>query len=128
MLNRCSWGACNTDSRCPERIRNIFYYITFPEYKQNRAKCAQVFNPNTNEDKNVHFLVVIHSLRYICSSTLMLSCASARYLWLKLANVKVRESMLMYCSRVLYSVGQKHITEVYISVSLHIKLVKCRLI
>ncbi len=43
---------------------NIIYLITFPESKQNRAKCPQVFNPNTNEDKNVHFLVVIHSLSY----------------------------------------------------------------
>ncbi len=34
---------------------------------------------------------------FICSSrTLMLSCALARYRWLKLANVKVSESMLMY--------------------------------
>ncbi len=55
-----------------------------------------------------------------CSSrTLMLYCASAMYLWLKLANVKVSESMLTYkpkiadCSRVLYSVtlDQKHIIE-----------------
>ncbi len=28
------------------------------------AKCPQVFNPNTNEDKNFHFLVVIHSLSH----------------------------------------------------------------
>ncbi len=54
MENRCAWGTCNTDSRYPERMGNIIYFITFPE----------VFNPNTNEDKNVHFLVVIYSLSY----------------------------------------------------------------
>ncbi len=59
MEKRCAWGTCNTDSRYPEKI---IYFITFPESKQNRAKCSEVFNPNTNEDKNVHFLVVIHSL------------------------------------------------------------------
>ncbi len=78
---------------------NIINFITFPEPKQNRAKCPQVFNPNTNEDKNFNFLVVINSLSYhfICSSrTLMSSCALARYLRLKLSNVKVIESMLMY--------------------------------
>ncbi len=37
----------------------------------------------------------------------MLSCAS-RYLWLKLANVKVSESMLTYKAKF---VGQKHINE-----------------
>ncbi len=57
-------GSCNTDYRYPERMVNIIYFITFPESKQNRAKCLEVFNPNTNEDKNVHFLVVIHSLSY----------------------------------------------------------------
>ncbi len=47
----------------------------------------------------------------------MLSCALASYLWLKLANVKISESMLMYkptvnsCSHVLYNVGQKHTNE-----------------
>ncbi len=45
----------------PERMGNIIYYITFPESKQNRAKYPQEFNPNTNEDKNVHFLLVIHA-------------------------------------------------------------------
>ncbi len=66
--------------------------------------------PNTNEDKNVHFLLVIHSLSYT-SHLIKLSCASARYLWINLANVNVSESMLMYCSHVLYSVGQKHMNE-----------------
>ncbi len=61
---RCAWGTCNTESRYPERMGNIIYFITFPESKQNRAKCPQVFNPNTNEDKKFHFLVVIHSLSY----------------------------------------------------------------
>ncbi len=61
---RCSCRTCNTDSRYPERMGNIIYFITFAESKQNRAKCPQVFNPNTNEDKHVHFLVVIHSLSY----------------------------------------------------------------
>ncbi len=64
MEKQCAWGTCNTDSRYPERMGNIIYFITFPESKQNRAKCPQVFNPNTNEDKNVNFLVVIHSLSY----------------------------------------------------------------
>ncbi len=64
MEKRCAFGACNTDSRYPERMGNIIYFITFPESKQNRAKCPQVFNPNTNEDKNINFLVVIHSLSY----------------------------------------------------------------
>ncbi len=50
--------------RYPERMGNIIYFITFPESKENRAKCPKVFNPNTNEDKNVNFLVVIHSLSY----------------------------------------------------------------
>ncbi len=62
MENQCAWGTCNTDSRYPERMDKIIYFIKFPESKQNRAKCPQVFNPNTNEDKNVNFLVVIHSL------------------------------------------------------------------
>ncbi len=61
---QCAWGTCNTDSRYPERMGNIIYFITFHESKQNRAKCPEVFNPNPNEDKNVHFLVVIHSLSY----------------------------------------------------------------
>ncbi len=56
-----SRGACITDSRYPERIGNIIYFITFPESKQNRAKCPQVFNPNI---KMIDFLVVIHSLSY----------------------------------------------------------------
>ncbi len=64
MEKRCACRTCNTDSRYPERMGNIIYFITFPESKQNRAKCPGVFNPNTNEDKNVHFLVVIHSLSY----------------------------------------------------------------
>ncbi len=41
----------------------------------------------------------------------MLSCALARYLRLKLANVNISESMLMYKPNVLYSVGQKYINE-----------------
>ncbi len=64
MEKRCAWGTCNTDSRYPERMGNRIYFITFPESKQNKAKCPQVFNPNTNEDKNVDFLVVIDSLSY----------------------------------------------------------------
>ncbi len=39
MEKRCTWGTCNTDSRYPERIGNIIYFITFPESKPNRAKC-----------------------------------------------------------------------------------------
>ncbi len=34
---------------------NINYFITFAESKQNRGKCPQVYNPNTNEDKNDTF-------------------------------------------------------------------------
>jgi len=60
----CPWGACSTNSRYPERMGNIINCIKFPESKQNRAKCPDVFNPNTNEDKNIPFLVVIHSLSY----------------------------------------------------------------
>ncbi len=33
MENRCAWGTCNTDSRYPERMGNIIYFITFPESK-----------------------------------------------------------------------------------------------
>ncbi len=80
---------------------NIIYFIAFPESKQNRVKCPLVFNPNTNEDKNIHFLVVIHSLSYNfyllkqnVNATLCFS--KVAYLWLKLSNVKVSESMLMY--------------------------------
>ncbi len=65
MEKRCAWGTCNTDSRYPESMGNIIYVIQFPESKQSKnAKCPQVFNPNTNEDKNVNVLVVIHSLSY----------------------------------------------------------------
>ncbi len=32
-------GTCNTDSRYPERMGNIIYFITFTKPKQNRAKC-----------------------------------------------------------------------------------------
>ncbi len=64
MEKLCAQGTCNTDSRYPERMGNIIYFITFPESKQNRAKCPLAFNPDTNEDKNFHFLVVIHSLSY----------------------------------------------------------------
>ncbi len=39
MEKLCAWGTCNTDSRYPERMGNIVYFITFPESKQNRAKC-----------------------------------------------------------------------------------------
>ncbi len=39
MEKRCACGTCNTDSRYPEGIGNIIYFITFPESKQNRAKC-----------------------------------------------------------------------------------------
>ncbi len=35
----CACGTCNTDSRYPERMGNIIYFIIFPESKQNRAKC-----------------------------------------------------------------------------------------
>ncbi len=35
MENRCSWGTWNTDSRYPERMGNIIYFIAFPESKQN---------------------------------------------------------------------------------------------
>ncbi len=61
---RCAWGTCNTDFMYPERMSNIIHCITFPESKQNGAKCPWLFNPNTNEDKNIRFLVVIHSLSY----------------------------------------------------------------
>ncbi len=64
MEERCAWGTCNTDPRYPERMGNIMYFSTFTKSKQNQAKCPLVFNPNTNEDKNFHFLVVIHSLSY----------------------------------------------------------------
>ncbi len=40
MEKRCAWGTCNTDSMYPERMGNIIYVITFPESKQNRAKCS----------------------------------------------------------------------------------------
>ncbi len=33
------WDTCNTDSRYPQRMGNIIDFITFPESKQNRAKC-----------------------------------------------------------------------------------------
>ncbi len=39
MEKRCAWGTFNTDSRYPERMGNIIYFIKFPESKQNRAKC-----------------------------------------------------------------------------------------
>ncbi len=42
MEKRCAWGTCNTDSRYPERIGNIIYFIMFPESKQNRAKCPSI--------------------------------------------------------------------------------------
>ncbi len=42
----------------------ISFLIKFPESKQNIEKSPEVFNLNTNEDKNLHFLVVIHSLSY----------------------------------------------------------------
>ncbi len=64
MEKRYAWGTCKTDFRYPERIGNIINFITFPESKQNRAKYPLVFNPNTSEDKNVLFLVVIHLLIY----------------------------------------------------------------
>ncbi len=43
---------------------NIIYFITFPKSKQNRAKCPQAFTLNPNEDKKVHFLIVILLLSY----------------------------------------------------------------
>ncbi len=61
MEKLCACDTWRTDSGYPERMGNIIYIITFPESKQNRAKCPQVFNPNPNEDKNFPFLV-IHSL------------------------------------------------------------------
>ncbi len=42
MEKLCAWGTCDTDYRYPERMGNIIYCITFPESKQNRAKCPQV--------------------------------------------------------------------------------------
>ncbi len=39
MEKLCAWGTCNTDYRYPERMGNIIYFITFSEFKQNRAKC-----------------------------------------------------------------------------------------
>ncbi len=45
MEKRCAWGTCSTDSRYPERMGNIIYFITFPESKQNRAKCTQSIQP-----------------------------------------------------------------------------------
>ncbi len=59
---RCAWGTCNTDSRYPERIGNIIYFITFLNPNKTEQN-VQVFNPNTNEDKNIHFLVVISPIR-----------------------------------------------------------------
>ncbi len=41
MEKRCAWGTCNTDSRNPERMSNIIYFITFPESKQNTSKSIQ---------------------------------------------------------------------------------------
>ncbi len=38
MEKWCAWGTCNTDSRYPERMGNIIYFIKSPESKQNRAK------------------------------------------------------------------------------------------
>ncbi len=63
----------------------------------------------------------------------MLSCASARYLWLKLANVKVSDSTLTYNQNnglfsCLVQCRSKTQMKVYISVPLHIKLVKRTLI
>ncbi len=38
MEKLCAWGTCNTDSRYPERLGNIIYFITFPE-SISLAKC-----------------------------------------------------------------------------------------
>ncbi len=51
MEKLCACCTCNTDFMYPERMRNIICFITFPESKQNRAKCPLAFNLNTNEDK-----------------------------------------------------------------------------
>ncbi len=63
MENDVDVVACNTDSRYHERMGNIIYLITFPESKQN-SKMFLCIQPNPNEDKNINFLVVIHSLSY----------------------------------------------------------------
>ncbi len=71
------------------------------------------FNPNTNEDKNINFLVFIHSLSY--NFHLLKQNVNAvlqgKTKWLKLANVNVSESMLTYkpkywTDRILYSGGK----------------------
>ncbi len=72
---------------------NIIYFITFPESKQNRAECSQVFSPDKNEDKNVNFLVVIHSLSYILymlPSAIMITDRNIRLLPLALWSVNPR--------------------------------------
>ncbi len=98
MEKQCAWGTCNTDSRYPERMGNIIYFILFPKPKQNRAKCPHSPPIPMKTKTFIFWLSYSHYVTiFICSSrTLMLSCALARYLWLKLANVKVSEYMLMY--------------------------------
>ncbi len=63
MEKRCAWGTCNTDSRYPERMGNIIYFITFPESKQN-SKMSLSIQPQYKWRQKRSFLVVIHSLSY----------------------------------------------------------------
>ncbi len=86
IIKRCAWGTCNTDSRYPERMGNIIYFITFPESKQNKNT-----KYSNNEDKIVlqmktkTLIIWLSYTHYVtvltCSRrTLMFSCALARYL------------------------------------------------
>ncbi len=104
----------------------ISLFITFPESKQNKNTMSLSIQPHYKWRQKLKFLVVMHSLCYIfCSRrTLMLSCALARYLWLKLANVKVSESMLTF--KLTYSEGKQKLRFTFHCHSN--KLVKCTLI
>ncbi len=102
---------------------SIFYFIKFPESMKIVPKYPSPIQMKT--ETLIFWLSYTQFTVFICSSkTLMLSCALARYLWLKLANINVIESMLMYKLKsrsVLASctvLVKNTLTKVYISPSL----------
>ncbi len=92
MEKPCAWGTCNTDSRYPEGMGNIIYFITISWIQTKQSKISLCIQPQYKW-RQKHSFSGCHALIKL---TLMVFCALERYLWLKLANVKVLTSCTVY--------------------------------
>ncbi len=89
MEKQCAWGSYNTDSRYPERMGNIIYFISWIQTKQSKMSLSIQPQYKWRQKRSFFGRHTLIKLQFFICRTLMLSCALARYFWLTLVHANV---------------------------------------